>query len=159
MVREIKMLKAVLISCPRKFIINNHILFFLLIVHYTRLHFFLFCDSVCVWLTFFHFASSSLDFSLLFVSHFFVHHQKITALAPQIPDITQENSTTSLSLSLQPLPCFHFFFAKEVPKSTKLIKQVSTKAYIRLLLFYIVCSFTRACLFFLYYFCMYFEFP
>lgn len=54
-----------------------------------------------------------------------------------IPEEQFHNSCSSfIPYSIQPLPSFHFFFAKEIPKSTKLIKQALTKAYIRLLFFF-----------------------
>lgn len=82
---------------------------------------------------------------LYFFFSFFVHIQKITALAPQTPrrrGVPRKNNFIILALplslySIQPLPSFHFFFAKEIPKSTKLIKQALTKAYIRLLFFFL----------------------
>lgn len=79
----------------------------------------------------------------------FVHHQKNNSTStPQTPDITQENLNDFLSyLSIWLFSRFHFFFAKEVRKSTKLIKQASTKGYIRLsvilFFFHIIHSFTH----------------
>ena len=63
--------------------------------------------------------------------------KKITALAPRKSLISHRRISTissliSLSNHSLSFSRFHFFFAKEVRKSTKLIKQASTKGYIRL---------------------------
>lgn len=82
---------------------------------------------------------------VIFFLLFFCSHSKNNSVST--PNSSQERSPTeeqfhnscssSISYSIQPFPSFHFFFAKEIPKSTKLIKQALTKAYIRLLFFFL----------------------
>lgn len=81
---------------------------------------------------------------VIFLLLFFCSPSKNNSVST--PNSSQERSPTEeqfrnscssfIPYSIQPLPSFHFFFAKEIPKSTKLIKQAITKAYIRLLFFF-----------------------
>lgn len=83
---------------------------------------------------------------VIFLLLFFCSPSKNNSVST--PNSSQERSPTEeqfrnscssfISYSIQPLPSFHFFFAKEIPKSTKLIKQALTKAYIRLLFFFFI---------------------
>lgn len=98
LVREIKMLKAVLISCPRKFIINNHTLSFLLLLVYRLLFkapfFFFSFPRFCMYgsLAFSFFESNLFFFPYLCLALFTI--KKITALAPRKPLISHRRIWT-----------------------------------------------------------------